>query len=65
MRNLTGSPFIDDWVNVDSVMIYVDNNVRFGKEIVEGLPHKPKQTRKAHDNARKQTGMGRMQKPRI
>ena len=43
MRNLTGSPFIDDWVNV-SVMIYVDNNVRFGKEIVEGLrisPNKP------------------------
>lgn len=43
MRNLTGSPFIDDWVNVP-VMIYVDNNVRFGKEIVEGLrisPNKP------------------------
>ena len=30
MRNLTGSPFIDDWVNV-SVMIYVDNNVKVWK----------------------------------
>jgi len=43
MKSLTDSPFIDDWVNVP-VMIYVDHNVRFGKEVVEGLrisPHKP------------------------
>lgn len=43
MKALTGSPFIDDWVNVP-VMIYVDHNVRFGKEMVEGLrisPNKP------------------------
>jgi hypothetical protein len=43
MKNLTGSPFIDDWNNV-TVTIYVDSNVRFGKEIIEGLrisPHKP------------------------
>src|SRR5574340_612176 len=43
MKGLTGSPFIDDWRNVP-VTVYVDHNVRFGKETVEGLrisPHKP------------------------
>jgi hypothetical protein len=43
MKSLTGSPFIEDWVNVP-VTIFVDHAVRFGKEIVEGLrisPHKP------------------------
>jgi hypothetical protein len=36
MSNLTGSKFIDDWLNVP-VTIYVDSNVRFGRETVEGL----------------------------
>lgn len=36
MKDLTGSHFIDDWVNVD-VTVYVDSNVRFGRETVEGL----------------------------
>lgn len=43
VSNLAGSKFIDDWVNIP-VQIYVDPNVRFGKEIVEGLrisPMKP------------------------
>jgi hypothetical protein len=43
MRGLTNSAFIDDWNNVQ-VTIYVDHNVRFGKETVEGLrisPHAP------------------------
>lgn len=40
MRKLTGSPFIDDWQNVD-VTIYVDSNVRFGKETMEGLRISP------------------------
>lgn len=40
MRNLTGSSFIDDWQNV-SITIYVDPNVRFGKESVEGLRISP------------------------
>jgi hypothetical protein len=43
MRGITGSPFIDDWQNV-RITIYVDSNVRFGKETVEGLrisPHAP------------------------
>ena len=43
MRGLTGSPFIEDWQNV-RITIYVDSNVRFGKETVEGLrisPHAP------------------------
>lgn len=36
MRNLTGSAFLEDWNGV-RVMVYVDPNVRFGKESVEGL----------------------------
>ena len=36
MKDLTGSAFIDDWQNV-SVTIYVDKNVRFGRETMEGL----------------------------
>jgi hypothetical protein len=36
IRNLTGSHFIDDWQNVP-VTVYVDSNVRFGRETVEGL----------------------------
>jgi hypothetical protein len=41
MRNLTGSHFIEDWQNVP-VMIFVDPNVKFGKESVEGLRIHPK-----------------------
>lgn len=40
MKNLTGSAFIDDWNNV-RVTIYVDPNVKFGKESVEGLRISP------------------------
>lgn len=43
MKALTNSAFIDDWNNV-RITIYVDHNVRFGKESVEGLrisPHAP------------------------
>lgn len=43
MRNLADSAFIDDWQNI-RVTIYVDTNVRFGRETVEGLrisPNKP------------------------
>jgi len=36
MRNLTGSAFIDDWNNIP-VTVYVDKNVRFGRNTVEGL----------------------------
>lgn len=36
LKNLTGSAFIEDWVNVP-VMVYVDNAVRFGRDTVEGL----------------------------
>lgn len=41
MAALTGSKFIDDWNNV-SVTIYVDHNVKFGKDNVEGLRIHPK-----------------------
>ena len=40
MRTITDSPFIEDWLNV-RVTIYVDPNVRFGKETVEGLRIRP------------------------
>lgn len=36
LKDLTGSPFIEDWVNVH-VTIYVDKNIRFGRNTVEGL----------------------------
>ena len=42
MKSLTGSAFINDWNNVP-ITIYVDQNIRFGKESVEGLrisPHR-------------------------
>lgn len=60
MKQLTGSAFIDDWQNV-RITVYVDCNVRFGKETVEGLrisPHAPErkyltpENKKAWDNAK-------------
>lgn len=36
VRNLTGSHFIDDWQGVP-VTVYVDSNVSFGRQTVEGL----------------------------
>ncbi len=36
LADLTGSKFIDDWAGA-CVTVWVDNNVRFGKETVEGL----------------------------
>lgn len=36
MKDLTGSAFIDDWNNVP-VTVYVDTNVRFGRDTLEGL----------------------------
>lgn len=36
MKNLTGSPYIDDWGGTH-VTVYVDSNVRFGRDTVEGL----------------------------
>lgn len=44
MKALTGSHFIDDWQNI-RVTVYVDHNVKFGKETMEGLrisPQAPK-----------------------
>lgn len=41
MKSLTGSAFIDDWQNV-SITVYVDANVKFGKESVEGLRISPR-----------------------
>jgi len=36
IKMLTGSAFIEDWVNVP-VTVYVDPSVRFGRDTVEGL----------------------------
>jgi len=36
MKQITGSAFIDDWNNV-CVSVYVDHNVKFGRDVVEGL----------------------------
>lgn len=41
MRSLTGSPFIEDWSGF-KVTVYVDTNVKFGKETLEGLRISPK-----------------------
>jgi hypothetical protein len=41
MRSLTGSPYIEDWVGF-KVTVYVDSNVKFGKETMEGLRISPK-----------------------
>lgn len=40
LKALTGSPFIEDWQQV-KVTIYVDHNVKFGKEVMEGLRISP------------------------
>lgn len=47
IKNLTGSSFIDDWNNI-GVTVYVDTNVRFGRDTVEGLriSSEPPMTRK-------------------
>ena len=48
VKNMTDSAFIEDWNNVP-VTIYVDSNVRFGRDTVEGLrinPMPPKMERK-------------------
>ena len=40
MKSLAGSAFIDDWNNVP-ITVYVDPNVRFGRDTVEGLRINP------------------------
>ena len=40
VAKITGSPFLEDWGGV-SVEIYVDHNVRCGRETVEGLRIRP------------------------
>lgn len=41
LRCLVGSPFIEDWQQI-RVTVYVDPNVKFGKEVMEGLRISPK-----------------------
>jgi len=36
IKTLADSPFIDDWNNIP-IEIYVDKNVKFGRDLVEGL----------------------------
>lgn len=54
MKGLTNSPFIEDWRDV-RITVYVDHNVRFGKETVEGLrisPHVPEKKQLTPENAK-------------
>lgn len=36
MKQLTGSVFVEDWNNVD-VELYVEKNIRFGRDVVDGV----------------------------
>ncbi len=45
MRQFVGSPYIDDWNNI-AITVFVDSNVRFGRETVEGLRLMPRQVQK-------------------
>jgi hypothetical protein len=36
LRDISGSPFIEDWCDL-RVTVYVDHNVKFGREVTEGL----------------------------
>ena len=36
LRNMTDSPYIEDWRTI-AITVYVDHNVKFGREIVDGL----------------------------
>jgi len=36
MSSIAGSAFIDDWQNVQ-VTVYVEHNVKFGRDVVDGL----------------------------
>jgi hypothetical protein len=47
MKGLTGSAFIDDWNDV-RITVYVDHNVKFGKENVEGLRISPEAPTRKH-----------------
>lgn len=40
LRSLVNSPFIEDWDGA-RVTIYVDSNVRFGRDVMEGLRISP------------------------
>ncbi len=40
VKDISGSPYIDDWKNV-TVKVFVDNNVKFGRETVGGLRLSP------------------------
>jgi hypothetical protein len=40
LYNLTGSHYLEDWINTP-VTIYVDENVRWGRDTVEGLRISP------------------------
>ncbi len=45
IKKITGSPFLDDWKNIP-VSIYVLDNIKFGRDIVEGLRISPQQQKR-------------------
>ncbi|BAQ84245.1 hypothetical protein [uncultured Mediterranean phage uvMED] len=40
MKQLTGSAFLEDWSNIH-IQLYIDKNVKFAKEVVEGVRISP------------------------
>lgn len=40
LKNISGSPYIEDWCGLN-ITIFVDHNVRFGRNTVEGLRISP------------------------
>lgn len=45
LKNISGSPYIEDWCGL-KITIFVDPNVRFGRDTVEGLRINPISPRK-------------------
>ena len=48
MKSITGSAFLEDWVNVP-ITVYVESGIKFGRDIVDGLrimrqPNRPQIT---------------------
>ena len=48
MKLIGNSAFIDDWNNLP-ITVYVDQNVRFGRDTVEGLRISPAQPKARHE----------------
>lgn len=48
LKHLTGTPYLQDWQNV-RITIYVEPNIKFGRDVVEGLRISPEPPAPAQD----------------